>query len=171
MGLERNPNLFELAVRRGPWMHLYPLTDIPERTWRKEFIDIRYTLVRYHLIDSAQSLDLIDALKNECTFMMGEASRAICQQLDTKYRYVPELDEAVVRVGFRDNDRRTFHVNGVGGLKEIRGTKEMVCRHEYARPVVYGIQDEFRDPDARQKELKIKPFDGKEFFLGLGSAS
>lgn len=40
MGLERNPNLFELAVRRGPWMHLYPLTDIPERTWRKEFIDM-----------------------------------------------------------------------------------------------------------------------------------
>nr|CCA16684.1 conserved hypothetical protein [Albugo laibachii Nc14] len=87
------------AIRKDYASGLIISAHFDTKTRQPFLLSRRYTLVRYHLIDSVQSSDLGDALKNECTFMMGEASRAICQQLDTKYRYVPELDEAVVRFG------------------------------------------------------------------------
>ena len=74
--------------------------------------------------------------------------------------------------GVRYYDCQIYHVDGIGGVSDIWGTQNNgdACM-SWQVPAMCDAQAAYRYPNARQKELKIKPFDVKELCEGLGSGS
>ena len=74
--------------------------------------------------------------------------------------------------GVYDFGRQRFYVAADGGVEDFIGVKgNGGAGMDMPGPDLHGMKAAFRYryPDARQKELVMKPLDGKELYQGLGS--